>query len=131
MTYGPVVANISATNAGTTEAVVGTSPTVSTAAPGGAGYAVEGVVTFTGNASASTCILKVRQGSLTGTTVLTTPAITVAAGAVISIPFAVLDQTAAAGGVANYVVTQTNSAAAGASGAVTGMIKVTSVQEND
>jgi hypothetical protein len=131
MTYGPVVANISATNTGTTEAVVATSPTVASTPAGGAGYMVEGVVTFTGNASASTCTLKIRQNSVSGTTVYTSPAITVAAAAVVSIPIGQLDLSAAASGVANYVITQTNSAAAGASGAVTGYIKVTSAQEND
>ena len=94
---------------------------------------MRGVVTFTGNASASTCTIKVRQGSNTtsGTAVYTSPAITVAAGAVVSIPFAVLDQSAAGTGVANYSVTQTNSGAAGNSGAITGYVEVASAAEND
>lgn len=133
MVYGPVAANISATNSGTSEAVLATTPTVASTPAGGGGYSIKGVVTFTGNASASTCVIKVRQGANTtsGTAVYTSPAITVAAAAVVSIPFAVQDITAAGTGVANYSVTQTNSAAAGASGAITGYVEVTSVQEND
>jgi hypothetical protein len=131
VTYGPVAIAVNATNNGTTEAVVATTPTMSAAAPGGAGFSIKGVLNFTGNGSASTTVVKVRQGSLTGTTVFTSPAITVAAAAVMAIPFACLDQTAAAGGVSNYVVTMTNSAAAAGGGAVTGEVEVTSVQEND
>ncbi|HWV47411.1 MAG TPA: hypothetical protein VN039_15545 [Nitrospira sp.] len=133
MVYGPVAANIAATNTGTTEAVIATTPTISSAPAGGAGYSVRGVVTFTGNASASTCTLKVRQGSNTtsGTAVYTSPAITVAAGAVVSIPFACLDLTAAGTGVANYSVTQTNSGGAGNSGTIVGYVEVMPAVEND
>lgn len=131
MVYGPIATNVSGTNAGTSEGVVATTPTVSSAPAGGAGYAVEGVLTFTGNASASTVVVKVRQNSISGTTVYTSPAITVAAAAVMAVPFATVDLSAAATGVANYVVTTTASGAFAASGAVAGMVKVTSVAEND
>lgn len=123
--------NISATNSGTGEAAIATTPTMSSVYPGGAGYLIHGVVQFTGNASASTTTLKIRQNSSTGTTVFTSSAITVAAGAVVCIPFLYVDYTATAGGVANYVLTQTNSAAAGASGAITGAIKVEQVGDVD
>lgn len=133
MVYGPVAANIVATDSGTTETVVATTPTISVAPAGGAGYAVRGVISFTGNASASTATIKVRQGAntTTGTAIYTSPAITVAAGAVVSIPFAALDQTAAATGVSNYSVTLTNSAAAAASGAISGYVEVMPAVEND
>lgn len=131
MVYGPIAANFSATNSGTSETVLATTPTMSSASPGGAGYAIEAVVYFTGNASASTSTFKIRQNTSSGTTVFTSGAITVAAAAVVTIPIAYVDYTALAGGVADYVLTQTNSAAAGASGAITGSIKVTQIQEND
>lgn len=133
MVYGPVAATISATDSGTSETVVATTPTISSAAAGGAGYSIRGVISFTGNASASTATIKVRQGSNTtsGTAVYTSPALTVAAAAVVSIPFAALDLTAAATGVSNYSITLTNSAAAGASGAITGYVEVMPAVEND
>lgn len=131
MVYGPVAVNVAGTNSGTSEGVVATTPTVAATAAGGNGYAIEGVLTFTGNAAASTVTVKVRQNSISGTTVYTSPAITVAAAAVMAVPFAAVDQSAAATGVANYVVTTTASGAFAASGAVAGMVKVTSVAEND
>lgn len=120
----PLATLLSATNSGTTEAVIGTTPTMSAVDPGGAGYVIHGVLSFTGNASASTCTIKVRQNSSTGTVVYTSPALTVAAAAVVTLSFFGVDASAEAGGVTNYVITQTNSAAAGASGAITGAVKV-------
>lgn len=131
MVYGPVAVNVAGTNSGTSEGVVVTTPTIASTPAGGAGYAIEGVLTFTGNASASTVVVKVRQNSISGTTVYTSPAITVAAAAVMAVPFAAVDISAAGTGVANYVVTTTASGAFAASGAVAGMVKVTSVAEND
>lgn len=111
MAYQPV-AVVGASTGFTAETVMATTPTVSTVAVGGQGNYIAGVLTFTGNASASTCVIKVRQNSISGTTVYTSPAVTVAAAAVMSIPFAALDTAAAGAGVANYVVTATASLAA-------------------
>jgi hypothetical protein len=107
------MAAVGASTAFTAETAMVTSPLVSSAPVGGQGNYISGVLTFTGNASASTCVIKVRQGSgVAGTTVYTSPAVTVAAAAVMSIPFAALDTTAAAVGVAQYTVTATASLAA-------------------
>jgi hypothetical protein len=89
-----------------------TTPTVSTVPVGGQGNYISGVLTGTGNASASTVVIKVRQNSISGTTVYTSPAMTVAAAAVFNLGFAALDTAASAAGVANYVVTATASLAA-------------------
>ncbi len=111
MGYQPVVV-VGPSTGFTAEAVMATTPTVSSAPVGGQGNFIQGVLTGTGNGSASTVVVKVRQNSLSGTTVYTSPAITVAAAAVFSIPFAALDTSAAVTGVANYVVTATASLAA-------------------
>lgn len=97
----------------TAETAMVTTPVVSAAPVGGQGNYISGNLTFTGNASASTCVIKVRQGSGTaGTTVYTSPAVTVAAAAVMNLPFACLDASAASAGVAQYTVTATASLAA-------------------
>lgn len=111
MGYQPVVV-VGASLGFTAEAVLATTPTVSSAPVGGQGNYISGVVAGTGNASASTVTLRVRQNSLTGTVVYTSPAVTVGAAGVFSIPFAALDTAAASAGVANYVVTATASLAA-------------------
>lgn len=131
--YGPISMNISGTDSGTSETVIATTPTMSAAPAGGAGYSIRGVVSFTGNASASTATIKVRQGANTtsGTAVYTSPAITVAAAAVVSIPFGVVDQSAAGTGLSNYSVTLTASGAPGNSGAITGYVEVMPAAEND
>lgn len=128
--YGPQAANISATNSGTSEAVVGTTPALPDVAVGGDGYVVSGTLVFTGNAAASTCTVKVRRDSVSGTSVYSSGAITVAAAAVVAIPFTCIDQGASGTGVSQYVVTQTNSAAAGNSGAIAGCITVTPSEMN-
>lgn len=131
--YGPIAMNISGTDSGTSETVVATTPTMSSAPAGGAGYAVRGFVSFTGNGSASTATIKIRQGANTtsGTTVYTSPAVTVAAAAVVAIPFGVLDQTAAGTGLSNYSITLTASGAPGNSGAIGGYVEVMPAMEND
>ena len=129
----PNVTAISGTNSGTSEGVICTTNTVSAAPTGGQGNFIQGVVNGTGNASASTITVKVRQGSntTTGTQVGTTGAVGVAAGAVFSIPFAFLDASAASAGVTNYSVTTTASAAQGASGAMTGAVSVETAEDVD
>jgi hypothetical protein len=112
MSYSPVVV-VGASTAFTAETAMATSPQVSSAPVGGQGNYITGILTFTGNASASTVTVKVRQGSgITGTTVYTSPAITVAAAAVMDVPFAALDTAAAAAGVSQYTVSATASLAA-------------------
>jgi len=112
MSYAPV-AVVGASTAFTAETAMATSPLVSTVPVGGQGNYIAGILTFTGNASASTVTIKVRQGSgVSGTTVYTSPAITVAAAAVMDVPFACLDTSAAAAGVSQYTVTATASLAA-------------------
>lgn len=111
-----VMASGTGTVSGTSEtAVLSTEPTSNTNAQGG-GFRVNGILTFTGNAAASTVIIKVRQGTGTsGTTVYTSPAVTVAAAAVMAVPYDCVDLTQ---GVTTYTVTATFSGAPGASGAV-------------
>jgi hypothetical protein len=55
----------------------------------------------------------------------------VAAAAVVSIPFGVVDQSAAGTGLSNYSVTLTASGAPGNSGAITGYVEVMPAAEND
>jgi hypothetical protein len=112
MAQNPIVA-VGVSTGFTAETAMVTTPPVSSAPVGGQGNYISGVLTFTGNASASTVVVKVRQGSgVSGTTVYTSPAITVAAAAVFDVAFACLDATAAAVGVAQYTVTATASLAA-------------------
>lgn len=112
MSYNPIAA-VGVSTAFTAETAMVTTPIVSAAPVGGQGNLVQGVLTFTGNASASTVVIKVRQGSgVAGTTVYTSPAVTVAAAAVAAVPFMALDSAAAATGVAQYTVTATASLAA-------------------
>lgn len=96
----------------TAETALVTTPIVSAAPVGGQGNYISGTVSLTGNAGASTVTIKIRQGNGTGgTTVYTSPAITVAAAAVVQLPFAALDTAAAVSGAAQYTVTATGSAA--------------------
>lgn len=120
-----VMASGTGTVSGTSEtAVLTTEPTSNTNLQGG-GFRLNGVLTFTGNASASTATVKVRQGSGTsGTTVYTSPAITVAAGAVVAVPFDCQDLTA---GAEQYTVTLTASLAPGNSGAVNATLALSNV----
>jgi hypothetical protein len=112
MGYQPVVV-VGASTGFTAETAMAVTPLVSSAPVGGQGNYISGILHFTGNASASTCVIKVRQGSgVSGTTVYTSPAVTVAAAAVMDIPFAALDTSAASAGVAQYTVTATASLAA-------------------
>lgn len=112
MGYQPVVV-VGASTGFTAETAMATTPLVSAAPVGGQGNYISGILTFTGNASASTVVVKVRQGSgVAGTTVYTSPAITVAAAAVMDVPFAALDTAAASAGVSQYTVTATASLAA-------------------
>jgi len=112
MSYAPV-AVVGASTGFTAETAMATSPLVATVPVGGQGNYISGILTFTGNASASTVTIKIRQGSGTsGTTVYTSPAITVAAAAVMDVAFAALDTTAASAGVSQYTVTATASLAA-------------------
>lgn len=117
-------ANLSATVGGTTETAVGSTEPFTSSQSAGNGCRVNGIVSFTGNASASTVTLKVRQGvGIGGTTVYTSPAITVAAAAVMSVPYDCIDTSAQnTPGIAAYTVTATFSLAPGAAGAVTGTI---------
>ena len=113
MSYSAPLVAVGASTGFTAETAMVTSPIVASTPTGGQGNVITGVLTFTGNASASTVTIKVRQGSGTGgTTVYTSPAITVAAAAVMAVPFAALDTTAASAGVAQYTVTATASLAA-------------------
>lgn len=106
-----------------------TTPVVAASPTGGQGNVITGVLTFTGNASASTVTIKVRQGSGTGgTTVYTSPAITAAAAAVMSVPFATLDTAAASTGVSQYTVTATASLAA-TSGVCTALVQNAAEQD--
>jgi hypothetical protein len=113
MSYSAPIVAVGASTGFTAETAMVTSPLVAATPVGGQGNLISGNLTFTGNASASTVTIKVRQGSGTGgTTVYTSPAITVAAAAVMDIPFFALDATAASAGVSQYTVTATASGAA-------------------
>lgn len=120
-----VMASGTGTVSGTSETAVLTSePTNNTNSQGG-GTRVNGMLSFTGNATASTLVIKVRQGSGTGGTVVyTSPAITVAAGAVMAVPFDCQDLVQ---GATQYTVTATFSGAPAASGAVNATIALADV----
>lgn len=120
-----VAATGTGTVSGTSEtAVLTTEPTSNTNLQGG-GFRINGVLTFTGNASASTATIKVRQGSGTsGTTVYTSPALTVAAAAVVALPFDCIDTVQ---GANQYTVTLTASGAPGNSGAVNATVAIADV----
>lgn len=126
MPYSPNAVGTSTATAASisAETVVATAPTFSATPEGGQGYYLTGSVTFQGNASASTAVLKVRQGNSTsGTAVFTSPAYTVAAGAVVSLSFDCVDPTQ--GGVNDYCVTLTPSAATQALAGCNSTIAVT------
>lgn len=110
---------------GTSEtAILSTQPTSNTTQQGG-GFRLSGMLAFTGNASASTVTIKVRQGTGTsGTVIYTSPAITVAAAAVMAVPYDCQDTTQ---GVNTYTVTATFSGAPAASGAVAGTLTISDV----
>lgn len=74
---------------------------------------IRGHVLVTGNATAGTITIRIRQGSVTGTQVYTSGALSAAASAVLSIPFDVKDTSnyAATGGT--YELTAVDSAGAG------------------
>ncbi len=97
----------------TTETVVVTSDDLPLAASGGEGVLVEGVVNFLAGTAATAVVLRVRQNTLTGTLVGVAQTYTLAAGATASIPFAVLDSSAASTPSAQYVVTVQQTAATG------------------
>lgn len=113
------------TVSGTTEtAVLSSEPMINTTVQGG-GFRVNGLISFTGNATASTVTVKVRQGTgATGTVVYTGPAVTVAAGAVMAVPFDCLD---AVDGAITYTVTATFSGAPANSGAVVATLAIANV----
>jgi len=113
MSYANPIVAVGPSTGFTGETAMVTTPLVAATPVGGQGNVITGVLTLTGNASASTVTIKVRQGSgITGTTVYTSPAITVAAAAVVDLPFIALDTSAASAGVAQYTVTATASLAA-------------------
>lgn len=113
MPYATPIVAVGASTAFTAETAMVTTPIVAATPVGGQGNVISGTLSFTGNASASTVTIKVRQGSGTsGTVVYTSPAITVAAAAVAQIGFCGVDSSAASVGVAQYTVTATASLAA-------------------
>ena len=113
MSYANPIVAVGASTGFTAETAMVTTPIVAATPVGGQGNVISGTLSFTGNASASTVTIKVRQGSGTGgTTVYTSPAITVAAAAIMQIPFLAMDTAAASVGVAQYTVTATASLAA-------------------
>jgi hypothetical protein len=80
--------------------------------PNNQGLRIRGVLTLTGNASASTVVIKVRQGSgVAGATVYTSPALTVGAAGVAALAFDCLDAAPVQGNNI-YTVTATPSLAA-------------------
>jgi len=128
----PHVASASFTGLTAAETAVVTTAPVNATPTGGEGNLISGFVTFTGNASASTAVIKVRQGSGTsGTTVYTSPALTVAAAQVVGLPFMCQDVSAESAGVAQYTVTVTPSATPGASGAGTAVVSVQVSEDAD
>lgn len=129
MSYANPIVAVGASTAFTAETAMVTTPIVAATPVGGQGNVITGVLTFTGNASASTVTIKVRQGSGTGgTTVYTSPAITVAAAAVMDIAYIALDTAAASVGVSQYTVTATASLAATA-GIATCMVQNAAEQD--
>lgn len=112
--------SVSTTGFGTTETVVAVSDIESTNI-GGEGYLVSGFIgNVTGNASASTIRLRIRQGNgITGTIVADTGNITVAAAAVVTAMVAGVDASPAS----QYSLTFTASAATQA-GTSTGALAV-------
>jgi hypothetical protein len=112
-----------------TEVAVVTTPLVAASPVGGQGNVISGMLSFTSNASASVVVIKIRQGSGTGgTTVYTSPAYTTAAAQVIAIPFAALDTSAAATGVAQYTVTA-NATLAGTAAVCTAYVQNAAEQD--
>lgn len=100
------------------------SPILPSTTEGGQGYYITGNVVLQGNAAASTVVLKIVQGTSTGgTAVYTSPSITVAAGAVVSLSVTGIDTTQ--GGVSQYSIVVTPSAA---TQAVTGGVATISVE---
>lgn len=129
MPYANPIVAVGASTGFTAETAMVTTPIVAATPVGGQGNVISGILTFTGNASASTVTIKVRQGSGTGgTTVYTSPAITVAAAAVMDVPFLALDTAAASAGVSQYTVTATASLAATA-GVASVMVQNASEQD--
>ncbi|HEY1213256.1 MAG TPA: hypothetical protein VGE93_06455 [Bryobacteraceae bacterium] len=104
-----VFATGSASVAGTSETAIVSSQPTNGINLQGLGMKISGMINFSGNASASTVTLKVRQGTGTsGTVVWTSPALTVAAAAVAQLPYEAQDLVQ---GVATYTLTATFSAA--------------------
>ena len=120
-----VMASGTGTVSGTSETAVLSSEPTSGTDTQGLGYRINGIVSFTGNASASTVTIKVRQGvGTSGTTVYTSGAVTVAAGAVMTVPYDCQDTTQ---GTNTYTITATFSGAPAASGAVSATLAITDV----
>lgn len=112
MPSNPIVA-VGVSTGFTAETAMVTTPPMTAAPAGGQGNYISGTLSFVGNGAASTVTIRIRQGVGTaGTVVFTSPAITVAAAATASLPFAALDAAAASVGVAQYTVTATASLAA-------------------
>jgi hypothetical protein len=107
------------------ETVVGTSPKISSPYPG-AIFAVEFVLDFLTGASVTGIIWRVRQTSLTGTVVFTSP--TIAAAASTQLPrqsIATVDGTQAEVASAVYVLTVAQVAATGNGSATNVFARVT------
>lgn len=128
----PNIVNISATNAGTTELVAAQTPIESLVGVGGQGQIIFGTLFLTGNASASTVTVRVRQGTgAAGTLVGSSGAVTVAAAAVVAVPFSFMDASAAATNPATYAITVQPSLALGAAGLITGAACVVAGTDED
>lgn len=111
------------------ETVIATSNILPLSSSGGEGYKISGVVNFTEGTNGTAVTLRVRQGTLTGTLVGVGAVHTLAAAAVASIPYSVVDTAAAtsppAGGV--YVLTAQQTAATANGTANIATLEVTAV----
>lgn len=125
----PIVAIGPATTVSTVEIALATSATISAAPPGGQGYMVSGTINTTPNATPGTITIRVRQNSLTGTAIFTSPALVPVASVAQTFAFVGLDTAvASAGGVSNYVLTVTFT---NAPTLTTGNLVVQEAEDND
>lgn len=102
-------------SAGTLPAAEGVTQAIPVQSPVPEGrIRIRGHLLVTGNASAGTITIRIRQGTTTGgTQVYTTGALTAAVSAALSIPFEFEDDTNWINGAGQYVITSVDSAGAG------------------
>lgn len=118
-----VAANQATGNA--TETVIATTKPVSSAYTG-ASFAIHFSGLFTAGTSTTSVTFKIREGSLTGTTIATYAAVAITAGQSVLISFDAIDGNFTDVAGQTWVLTAQQAAGAGAGGFVNGFSTVTS-----